>query len=137
MTLQTAPGTGGLSFTTNPPGAVILLEGIEYPAKTPAAINNIPTGSHPFVLKMEGYKDFTDAAEVVESRLCCIDTTMTPSMTESLPESKTECSTTPLEIAPVPPVTTQPDYKMLIVGIFAGIGVILLLERIFGKAEKK
>lgn len=134
MVLQTAPGTGGLSFTTNPPGAVILLEGIEYPAKTPAAINNIPTGSHPFVLKMEGYKDFTDAAEVVESRLCCIDTTMTPFMIESPTESKTECSTTPLEIAPVP--ATQPDYKTLIVGIFAGVGIILLFEKVFGREKK-
>jgi hypothetical protein len=134
MALYTAPGTGGLSFVTNPPGATIVLEEIEYPIKTPAAINNIPLGSHPFILKMEGYEDFTDTIEVVESRLCCVDTDL---MAAQVTATKI-CNPTPLETAPVTPsIPSAPDYKMLIIGIFAGIGIILLIERIFGMTEKK
>ena len=132
MVLYTAPGTGGLSFLTNPPGAELILNEESY-GQTPIVINNVPPGPVPFVIKMQGYEDYSDIAEVVVTRLCCIDTDLMAA------QAKKTCNPTPLETSstiPIPTPSAPPDYKMLIIGIFAGIGIILLLEKIFEIMEK-
>ena len=134
MTLSTAPGTGGLSFVTNPPGATIIIDNEEYSIQTPAAINNIPPGEHTFALRAAGYEDFLDTVNVVESRLCCVNADLMNA------QAKQVCNPQPIEISgPVTPPTPPiggPNYGMLIIGILAGIGIILLLEKIFGKEKQ-
>lgn len=124
MPLVTSKGTGVVSFRTDPSGAIIYLDGEEYGAKTPAAINNIPQGQHTYTLRKEGHLDFTGKATVTESQLCCVEVNMTTSKSEK------ECS---IEEVPTyePPIFPKPapDYGMLVVGLFIGIMIAGLFKK--------
>jgi hypothetical protein len=132
VTLSTAPGTGVISFKSEPPGATVFIDTMEYSA-TPVTINNIPIGSHAFILKLDGYTDFEDNAEVIEQRVCCIDTDLQQIT------SGVVCNTNPIQIkevvpgapgAPSTPSTPSTKSELsigeyIVVGIV--IGVILVL----------
>lgn len=120
MVLTTAINTGVLSFSTSPPGANIIIDDQPYDLKTPTAINNIPPGSHTYTLKLEGYKDFTDSADVVDGRLCCIEVNL------DTVEEKGACNPTPIVQVPAP---TKPDYSMLVVGLIIGAILVSILKR--------
>lgn len=127
--IQTAPGTGGLWFSTNPEGATIMIDDQEYLVKTPTAVNNIPPGSHIFTIKLEGYNDITDSADVVEARMCCIEYDM-----QSQQSTKT-CNPTPIPETgpPSPPPQPARDYGMLAIGILVGITIALLIDKFKSK----
>lgn len=114
MVLATSEGTGALSFKTAPIGALIYLDGEEYPAETPSTINNIPEGKHTFALRKDGYLDYAGDADVNPGQLCCIEVDM------AISKEKGACSIQPIPTYEVPS-PTKPDYSQLILGIFAGI----------------
>ncbi len=118
MVLVTSEGTGVLSFKTEPAGALIYIDGEEYPVSTPSAINNIPEGKHAYSLRKEGHLDFTGEADVSPGQLCCIEVDMPTS------EEKGVCSIQPVPTYEIPtpvPIPTKPDYGLLALGLFAGI----------------
>lgn len=124
MPLVTSKGTGVVSFRTDPFGATIYLDGEEYSARTPAAVNNIPTGEHTYVLRKEGFLDFQGRATVNDSQLCCIAINMTTSKSEET------CSTEEVPSYEVPvPLKPTPDYGMLAIGLFIGIIIAGLLKK--------
>jgi hypothetical protein len=131
MPLVTSEGTGVISFRTDPVGALVYLDGEEYPVSTPSAINNIPEGQHTYTLRKDGYLDFTGDASVSPGQLCCVEVNMSTS------QEKGVCSTQPVPTYEVPaPVPTKPDYGLLALGLFAGLIVGLLLSNLFKKKEK-
>lgn len=127
ITIQTSPGTGGLWFNTSPDGAIIIIDGQEYPEKTPSAVNNMPPGEHTFSLKLLGYNDIADTASVIEGRMCCVEYNMASQ------ESTKACNPTPIpETGPPSPsvqIIPQRDYGMLVIGVLIGITIILLIDK--------
>jgi len=123
VNLYTAPGTGVLSFKSNPPGATVTIDGVDYDG-APVTINNVPVGQHQFVMKMDGYQDFEDTIEVVESKLCCANIDL------DAIRSETSCNPQPIEIRETvtPPEVPKKDYSLLIIGVLAGIIIALLYK---------
>jgi hypothetical protein len=116
LPLITAQETGVINFKTDPPGAIIYLDGEEYSVQTPATINNVPVGEHIYFLRKEGFIDFQGKATVTDRTLCCVEVNMSTS------KSGEACSTEPVPTYEVPkPPKPKPDYGMLILGLFVGI----------------
>lgn len=122
VNLYTAPGTGVLSFKSNPPGATVTIDNVDY-SGVPVTINNVPIGSHSFVMKLEGYQDFKDTIEVVESKMCCVNIDL------QLLKSELACNPQSIEIREtVTPPEMPKDYSLLIIGVLAGIIIALLFK---------
>jgi hypothetical protein len=123
VNLYTSPGTGVLSFRSSPSGATVTIDGVDYDG-VPVTINNVPVGQHQFVMKLDGYKDFEDIIEVVESKLCCASIDL-----EAI-RSETSCNPQPIEIREIvtPPEVPKPDYKILIIGILVGVIIALIYK---------
>jgi hypothetical protein len=137
MTLTTAPGTGVLNLISNPPGASVFIDTVEY-NPTPVTVNNIPVGSHDFVLKLEGYDDFTDTAMIIEDKMCCETIDLVGK------SSGIVCNPTPIEIKeavvtpPVTPPTTSTEIsngEYVIIGIVIGVALVLAVQHL--QKEKK
>lgn len=125
MPLATSKGTGVINFKTDPAEVTIYLDGEEYTVKTPATINNIPAGDHTFTLRKDGFLDYTSSTTVGDTQLCCINIDMTTS------KETGKCSIEPVPSYEglVPTVPTRPDYGILIVGLFAGMLIVKLVEK--------
>jgi hypothetical protein len=142
MTLTTAPGTGVINITSNPPGALVYIDDMEY-NPTPVTINNIPTGTHSFKVTLEGYDDFTDSAEVIEDKMCCESINLVEKT------SGVVCNPQAIEIkeTTVTPPVTPPggggsggsseisQGEFIIIGILIGIGLMLGYQH-FHKEKK-
>ena len=56
-------GTGSLSVTTSPPGALVYIDG-QMKGVTPATIPGLSPGTHSIGLILDGYQDFTTTTEI-------------------------------------------------------------------------
>ena len=59
---------GSVSFASYPPGAEIFMDGVDQGVKTPAIVTNVPAGSHLYILKIAGYRDYQGSINVLESQ---------------------------------------------------------------------
>jgi hypothetical protein len=57
------PGTGSLSVTTSPPGAVVYIDG-QVRGISPATIPGLAAGNHSVVLTLDGYQDFRTTTDI-------------------------------------------------------------------------
>lgn len=141
MAIITAPGTGGLWFKTDPEGATLIIDDQMYSETTPTAINNIPPGPHQFTIRLAGYEDVSDLADVIEGRMCCIELNLDTT------EKAEACSIQPIPETgpPAPPaipsapiyVIQKPDYTSVILGLFAGIILAAIIFGGFGRKKDK
>ncbi|MCX6698412.1 MAG: PEGA domain-containing protein [Methanomicrobiales archaeon] len=67
--------TGSISVSSTPPGAMILLDGINK-GTTPATLNGISAGSHAIVLKKSGYPDYSASITVIAGQTASISATL-------------------------------------------------------------
>ena len=67
VTLATQPatqaGTGSLSVTTTPPGALVYIDG-QMKGITPATIPGLPPGTHAIKIILDGYQDLETTTEI-------------------------------------------------------------------------
>jgi hypothetical protein len=70
MTLDRATGT--VMVKSNPPGATILIDGREWPSKTPTMMT-LAAGKHALVLRKEGYRDEESSIDVKDGAVMNLD----------------------------------------------------------------
>jgi len=75
---------GSVSFASYPPGAEIFMDGMDQEVKTPAIVTVIPVGSHAYVLKLAGYKDYQGSITVLESQTVLVSVNMIPVSSKGL-----------------------------------------------------
>lgn len=71
-------GTGSLSISSTPPGAVIFIDGVDQGAATPYILSNIPEGQHTVTLKIAGYNDFTTDVTVIADQTLTVPAALVP-----------------------------------------------------------
>jgi len=125
--------TGMLTVNTDPPTAMLTIDGQMYPDITPTTIKNIPEGKHNVVLKLEGFKDFSGIIDVTEGFLCCMNVKMETVESTDTSVSTKVCNPTRLSTTPV---SGFPDFASLVAGIIIGI-ILAYLVRKFEKREEK
>ncbi|MDP3353382.1 MAG: PEGA domain-containing protein, partial [Flavobacteriaceae bacterium] len=69
---------GSVSFVSYPPGAEIFMDGVDQDVKTPAIVTNVPAGSHEYVLKLAGYRDYLGSITVLESQTVLASVNLIP-----------------------------------------------------------
>lgn len=60
--------TGQIKINSNPPGAIIYMDGIRY-GKTPSTIPGVEAGRHRIGLKLKGYEDHSQSISVKEEQI--------------------------------------------------------------------
>lgn len=70
MTLERATGT--VMVKSNPPGATILVDGREWPSKTPTMMT-LAAGKHSLVLRKDGYRDEESSIDVKDGAVMNLD----------------------------------------------------------------
>jgi hypothetical protein len=125
VTTTTTPAfaTGNISVSSIPSGANIYLDN-EYKGLTPLTLKNVENGYHVVLIRLAGYRDFTDEVAVlgnspsVSAKLNAIPTT-----TASMTTAPATTAATP------PPATLVPTTKSPLgieLGIIATLGALLL-----------
>jgi len=74
-TLVAQPTTGSINVKSTPPGATIVLDGINK-GTTPATLTGVSTGSHSLVLKKNGYADYTTSVSVTAGQTASVSATL-------------------------------------------------------------
>jgi len=69
--------TGSASFTSNPPGAEIYIDGENQLVRTPATLTNVSVGTHTYTLKLAGYNDYTGVVLVEENMTAQVSASLT------------------------------------------------------------
>jgi hypothetical protein len=77
------PGTGSLELTSSPPGAEVYMDG-EYRGITPAAIAEVPAGSHNVEVLLAGYERWSSPVTVTKDGAATL-TAMLVSIPATLP----------------------------------------------------
>ena len=57
--------TGTLQITSTPPNAIVLIDGRDSGKVTPAIVDGLTEGSHTYLLKLAGYKDYGAIIDIV------------------------------------------------------------------------
>lgn len=134
ITLQTLQGTGIVRVQSSPPGSVFIFDGEEY-GNAPVTITNVDEGEHEYVLKAEGFEDYTGKAVVKAGELCCVDVAMETGTETS---KCTQAAQTPCPSVGIPNI--GPGYIAvrerdlygglgLLVGLIVGATIVYLLLR--------
>lgn len=67
-TVQTpVAGSAGLSITSNPSGAIVLVDNV-FSGKTPCTLKNIEPGQHTLTIEYEGYEDWNMGVVAIEGQ---------------------------------------------------------------------
>ena len=69
---------GSIFFNSVPVGAEIYLDGTVQGDKTPSTIIDVPTGTHNYIIKLGGFKDYEGAVLVEANITTTVDATLTP-----------------------------------------------------------
>lgn len=75
---------GSVSFVSYPPGAEIFMDGVDQAVKTPAIVTNVPAGSHIYILKLAGYRDYQGSINVLESQTAGVSANLIPVSSKGL-----------------------------------------------------
>jgi hypothetical protein len=67
MQFDAAPYVGSLEVTSDPSGAVVLMDG-RVVGTTPLRLNGVRAGSHALTLDLDGYQRWSTAVSVVSGR---------------------------------------------------------------------
>jgi hypothetical protein len=78
--LQPAGNTGSVSVTTSPPGAVVLVDGVQR-GVSPVTIPGIVPGKHALFIRMDGYADYTAPIVVQAGQTLMYSATLSPAST--------------------------------------------------------
>ncbi|MFH1774557.1 MAG: S8 family serine peptidase [Methanobacteriota archaeon] len=70
------PLGGSASFSSEPSGAQIWIDGSNTGRVTPATIDNLAPSSHSYVLKLEGYKDYSGSFTITGGQVTTLSTTI-------------------------------------------------------------
>jgi hypothetical protein len=69
-------GNGSIHIVSTPPGAEIWVDGNDLGGVTPATIQDVPEGSHPVKLTLNGYQDWTGNVDVVANQTAEVNATL-------------------------------------------------------------
>ena len=81
ITLTKEITTGSVLLQSSPSGAQIFLDGTNTSKLTPSTIQDLEEGSHPFTLKLSGYKDTTFNVTVIREQQVSKNITLTKEIT--------------------------------------------------------
>ncbi len=132
ITLQTLQGTGIVRVQSSPAGATLVFNGEEY-GNAPVTITNVEEGEHEYILKAEGFEDYTGKAVVKAGELCCVDVAMETGTETS---KCAQAAQTPCPSVGVPSIgpgyIVIPERTAIYVlgGILIGIVIWAILSRI-------
>lgn len=75
----TPAAKGSIFFNSVPAGAEVFLDGTDQEVRTPSTITDVPIGTHNYVLKLDGFKDYEGSVLVEANATSTVDVTLTPS----------------------------------------------------------
>lgn len=107
---------------------------ISFGRTTPAiTITDVDVGTYNYIIRKEGYADYTGSIEVKEGQICCVNVNM-PEGTK-----KEQCATQPITGVPTGFPQSQPGYIVIkerdyygLMGVLAGLviaGIVYLILR--------
>lgn len=144
--VQTQPGTGAIKIDTIPMDAEVFIvdssgNEVSFGTTDPSiTITDVDIGSYNYIIKKEGYTDYTNSIDVREGEICCI----TVNLVENTKSQ--QCVVKPAAYEPEEEVPTYPPSQhgytvvkdtnlMMIIGAIALIGGLIIGYYILKKKD--